>query len=85
MTVFKDISYGAPEELFRTLDIYLPQKEHFDVFLYFHGGGFVCGDKADVGPIADYLTARGIAVVSTFCVYQNFVLFHISSYSTATI
>ncbi|MBR2048317.1 MAG: alpha/beta hydrolase [Oscillospiraceae bacterium] len=64
MAVFKDISYGAPKELFRTLDIYLPQKEHFDVFLYFHGGGFVCGDKADVGPIADYLTSRGIAVVS---------------------
>ena len=48
------------------LDLYLPEEEHFDVFVYFHGGGLTKGKKdgADVHCFAPWLTARGVAVAS---------------------
>lgn len=47
------------------LDIYLPEKESFPVFLYFHGGGLEAGDKNNgYDPFFAYMTDHGIAVVS---------------------
>ena len=50
----------------RMLDMYLPEGEDFDVLVYFHGGGFVTGDKH--GPLSDtvakFYNDRGIAYVS---------------------
>ncbi len=50
----------------RALDIYLPNTDNFDTFIYFHGGGFVTGDKenAFAPPLAKYFTENGIAFVS---------------------
>lgn len=47
MREYKDISYGEfPEQ---KLDIYLPDCDCSDVFVYFHGGGIESGDKAGKG------------------------------------
>lgn len=50
----------------RALDIYIPNTEGFDTFIYFHGGGFVTGDKdGEFAPVlAKYFTENGIAFVS---------------------
>ena len=64
MNTYRDIAYQSVADPAQKLDIYLPEQDSFEVFLYFHGGGFVCGDKDDVSPIAKYLTSKGIAVVS---------------------
>ena len=58
----------------RALDMYLPDSEGFDTFVYFHGGGFVTGDKdglfAEV--ISRYFTENGIAFVSAnYRMYPN--------------
>ena len=46
------------------LDVHLPQRDSFPVFVYFHGGGLEAGDKADDNVVFEYLTSKGIAVVS---------------------
>ena len=46
------------------LDIYLPECEHFPVFIYFHGGGLEHGDKAHQQVLYKYLTSHGVAVVA---------------------
>ena len=46
------------------LDVYLPDGNVSSVFVYFHGGGLVSGDKKDAEIFAPYLTERGIAVIS---------------------
>lgn len=50
----------------RALDIYLPDGEGFDAFIYFHGGGFVTGDKDGefASLLAKYFTDNGIAFIS---------------------
>lgn len=45
MRVEKDIAYGEYEQC--VLDAYLPPVDGFATVVYFHGGGLVCGDKAD--------------------------------------
>ena len=63
MKSFTDICYSP--EANQYLDIHLPECDTFPVFLYFHGGGIERGDKAGgVGLFIEYLTAKGIAVVS---------------------
>lgn len=57
-----DIQYGNDPS--QRLDVYLPDSETFPVFVYFHGGGLEEGDKAGHEMIYDYMTARGIAVVT---------------------
>ena len=65
MKICKDIVYSnkAPELM---LDLYLPDEDDFDVFVYFHGGGLEKGSKsgASVYNFAQYLAERGIAVAS---------------------
>lgn len=62
MKKISDIRYGEFE--MNVLDLYLPESERFSVFIYFHGGGIVSGDKTDAEPIAKYLVQKNIAVVS---------------------
>ena len=45
------------------LDIYTPETEDYDVFLYFHGGGLVNGSKEDIRFHED-LVSKNICVVS---------------------
>jgi len=73
MKIIKDISYGEYES--NLLDIYLPDKEEFSVFVFFHGGGYEKGSKLmdRLGYPAlfiSYLVERGIAVVS--CDYRMY-------------
>jgi len=57
-----DITYDEKNGL--KLDIYLPDKDLFDVFLYFHGGGFERGTKLNAETFAPDLADQGIATVS---------------------
>ena len=58
----KTIRYGPSDS--QCLDLYLPEREQFDVFVYFHGGGLTGGDKVEASVFAEYLQSRGIAVIS---------------------
>ena len=46
------------------LDLYLPDTDRFDLFVYFHGGGLVEGDRRRVEVFAKTLAKRGIATAS---------------------
>ncbi len=61
MRIYENLCYGAA-----ALDLYLPDTEDFDLFLYFHGGGIVEGDKLEAGTpsISEYLSERGIGFAS---------------------
>ena len=65
MKVIKDICYSTSKHERQVLDLYLPDCEEFPVFVYFHGGGFVTGDKSDEGHLrmGKYLASKGIAFV----------------------
>ena len=63
MKIIRDIPY-AEESFSQELDVYMPEGKADKVFLYFHGGGLERGDKAKGARFADYLTDRGVAVVS---------------------
>ena len=64
MMIKKDVFYTDDNDARRTLDIYLPSGKDFPVFVYFHGGGLVGGNKGGVEKIAQALTDSGIAMVS---------------------
>ncbi|MBQ7821006.1 MAG: alpha/beta hydrolase [Clostridia bacterium] len=67
MKTIENIHYAEPHDNDHALNIYLPDtgKQTDKVFVYFHGGGLEAGDKNCAGDeFADYLTDRGIAVVS---------------------
>ncbi len=66
MKTLKDIPYIQHNGKDVCLDLYLPDSDSFDLFVYFHGGGLERGDKANtaVGLFAPYLTERGVAVAS---------------------
>lgn len=56
------------------LDLYLPDAETFDLFIYFHGGGMEKGDKRAIATqlAAPYLTAKGMAMAScNYRLYPN--------------
>lgn len=57
-----DISYGELET--HKLDIWLPNGEEFDVFVFFHGGGLVNGSRKFDEAIPKYFTDRNVAVIS---------------------
>ena len=64
MRSFSDIQYGKLGHAMQKLDIHLPDEgNEFPVFVYFHGGGIVNGDKATLYSI-DTVVARGIGYVS---------------------
>ena len=64
MKLLKDICYAKREGKELLLDIYLPDRSEFPVFVFFHGGGLEGGNKSTAERFAGYLIDRGIAVVS---------------------
>lgn len=52
------------EEKKQYLDIHLPEKDSFPVFVYFHGGGLQWGDKSEEKVFYNFMTSHGIAVVT---------------------
>lgn len=64
MRTVSDILYGKIGDPAQKLDLYLPEKDSFPVFVYFHGGGIERGDKAAQGLFCEYMTSHGAAVVS---------------------
>lgn len=64
MKIIKNICYGKLKHSEQYLDIYLPDKNAFKVFVYIHGGGLQGGDKSRENVVAQYLASQGIAFVS---------------------
>ncbi len=62
MKFYKNILYSDIGNPNQVLDVYLPENEEFDVFVYFHGGGLESGRKEV--PFLNGLVEKGIAVVS---------------------
>ena len=65
------IKYGPHDR--NRLSMFLPDKEQFPVFIYFHGGGIQEGDVyPDAGFFAKYLDSRGIGLVTaTYRLYPD--------------
>ena len=64
MRVYSDIQYGKLGNAAQKLDVLLPDEgSEFPVFVYFHGGGIVNGDKAGLY-FTEPLTKKGVAIVS---------------------
>ena len=59
MQKIENISYGNEK-----LDLYLPENEAFDLFIYFHGGGLERGNKANRSHIFEHLASCGVAAAS---------------------
>ncbi|MBQ9098096.1 MAG: alpha/beta hydrolase [Clostridia bacterium] len=68
MRTVENICYSGDQ----LLDLHLPDKSDFDLFIYFHGGGLEKGDKTALATqlLAPFLTGRGIAVAS--CNYRMY-------------
>lgn len=62
MKIVTDIYYTGANLPQQSLDLYLPDCEKFPVFIYFHGGGIVSGDKKD--RFLSFLQEKGVAVIS---------------------
>ncbi len=70
MKKLADVIYGASET--QVLDVFLPAGAPTALFVYFHGGGFVGGDKSKEETFVPYLIDRGIAVISAnYRMYPN--------------
>lgn len=63
MKKIENVAYGNAHER-QVLDIYLPDGEVKAVFLYFHGGGLIKGDKQAAERLSSYLVQQGVAVFS---------------------
>lgn len=59
MKIIKDIAYGPYED--NNLDLYLPDTDSFDLFMYIHGGGLEQRNKDWNPEVFTYLAERGIA------------------------
>jgi len=58
-----DIVFGT--EPYQKMDLYLPKGDGpFPVVICWFGGGFIGGDKRNIGPVAAFLAARGFATVA---------------------
>lgn len=64
MRIIKDICYGKMQHPEQYLDIYLPDKDSFEVFVYIHGGGIEAFDKSCAKTVGEYVASKGIAFVS---------------------
>lgn len=62
MRKIPDISYGNDE--MQKLDLWLPDSNEFDIFIYLHGGGLVSGSRRMKEIIPEYLTSHGVALAS---------------------
>ena len=61
MKTITDIFYTDARHSRQSLDLYLPDCEQFPVFIYFHGGGIVSGDKKQ--RFLRFLQEKGVAVI----------------------
>ncbi len=64
MKITKDICYGKYGFSEQYLDLYIPDRESFKVFVYMHGGGITAGDKRDAEAVGKYVAEQGVAFVS---------------------
>lgn len=64
MKKIENIAYVENPHPSQHLDLYIPEKDSFPVFVYFHGGGIESGDKKNEWLVCEYLASRGIAAVS---------------------
>ena len=64
MEIIKDIYYTSANIWRQSLDVYLPVSKKFPVFIYFHGGGIVGGNKERNTVLFPALQKLGVAVVS---------------------
>ncbi|MBQ4517503.1 MAG: alpha/beta hydrolase [Clostridia bacterium] len=64
MKFISNICYGKAKHSEQYLDIYLPDKDSFKVFVYMHGGGLEAGDKCSAKVVGEYLSEQGVAFVS---------------------
>lgn len=65
MRVYHPVCYSQQDDPSHYMKIFLPDEgDSFPVFVYFHGGGLVHGSEDISGAFPEYLTERGIAVVS---------------------
>lgn len=62
MRRIENLTYGCREE--NRLDLYLPDGESFDLFIYFHGGGLTGGSKQGNCEIFHQLAEAGVAAAS---------------------
>lgn len=70
MRTISDIRYGEHDKAL--LDLHLPEKNEFPVFIYFHGGGIEAGDKSVEKSLHKTLTENGVAIVTAnYRLYPN--------------
>ena len=62
MRIIKDVIYKSEDSC--KLDIYLPSKDGFETFVWFHGGGLENGDKESGKKLAEAIIEAGYAFVS---------------------
>ncbi len=63
MKTISNIPYAGSDDPRQMLDVYLPEKSRFPVFVFFHGGGIEGGSKEGYVFIRE-LVEKGVAVVS---------------------
>lgn len=65
MRVYHPVCYSQQNDPAHYMKIFLPDEgDSFPVFVYYHGGGIVHGNEDIPGFFPEYLTDRGLAVVS---------------------
>lgn len=64
MKLISNVCYGKEKCSEQYLDIYLPDTDSFEAFVYMHGGGLEAGDKADAKAVGEYVANHGAALVS---------------------
>ena len=71
MRVIENIAYSTVDTS-QVLDVYLPDFDVRGVFVYFHGGGLIGGNKSVAKKFSSYVTERNIALVSAnYRLYPN--------------
>jgi acetyl esterase/lipase len=57
-----NVSYGT--DPLQKLDLYLPAASPIGIIIFFHSGGWCCGDKSEIDPLVLSQIDRGYAVAS---------------------
>lgn len=79
MKTIKNIGYAETDNERQLLDLYLPEGNAFDLFVYFHGGGIESGSKGEDVEALSGLIDRGIGVAKVnyrlypFAQYPDFI------------
>ena len=81
MKLISNVCYGKTKHPEQYLDIYLPDKDAFKVFVYMHGGGIEAGDKSSMTAVGEYVASQGIALfqliiecIHRLCIRSLFVM-----------